>query len=173
MDLLIPKTNDDWVVSKNTIYIRYVAKIPVLTKRGDDIWVFLDAKVIKYVIKIVSHLESMNIKFLFRSSQMWFDKEEDEMHRLNIDIYLRSITNPRFFDGFIKTGFDFSDNLSDYLVKYNCFDIFSEVYKKANDKAMKKYHDYWTNSHIYYVEREDIRNYISSLERDIKIGLLF
>ena len=176
MDLykIIPQ-NDRWCVSKNIIYINHLAKIPILVKSGDDIWVYFDVKIAKYVIQLVKILDEKNIKFLFKSTSIFFDHKfsEDDIHTLNLTQYIHNIVNEKFFDGFYKIEFDFTNNLSNYLLKYECYDIFKSVYEKQKKVIIGKDWDYWTNKQYYNVKREDIRNYISSLEREIKINFLF
>ncbi len=112
---------------------------------------------------------------MFKSTAIFFDHKFDEKnrHELNLSQYINSIANPIFFDGFNKIDFNFTKNLSNYLVKYKCYDIFKEVYESRKKYILSRYHDYWINTDVFITPREDIREYISSLERDIKINLLF
>jgi hypothetical protein len=171
---IIPK-DDRWVVSKNIVYIDYISKIPILVKAEDKIWVYLDIRISKYVVKLVSILEQNNINFLFKSTLIFFDKKHsiEEFNEYNLIHFIKSITNEKFFDGFHKVGFDYTKSISDYLLEYKCYDTFSEVYNKQKKELLSKEYDYWQNLYFYRVKREDIRNYISSLEREIKISLLF
>ena len=43
MDLwkIIPE-NRNWTISKNIVYSNYLAKIPMLVKQGDDVWIYLE-----------------------------------------------------------------------------------------------------------------------------------
>jgi hypothetical protein len=176
MDLQkIAESNKNWIISKNIIYVDYITKIPMLIKKGDDIWVYLDIKIAKHVLKLVKILSDKNINFLFKSTLIFFDEKftEEEFHKHNLKQYLKNITDKKFFDGFEKIGFDFTQNLAQYLVKYQCFEIFQQVYQKQKSISLSKTYDYWVNKEYYTIDREDIRNYISSLEREIKISLLF
>lgn len=171
---IIPN-NDRWIISKNIVYVDYIAKIPILVKSGDDIWVYLDIKIAKYVLQLVKILKKNNIDFLFKSTQIFFDQKftDEEFHKINISQYLRNITDPVFFDGFYKIGFDYTNNLSKYLTKYGCYDEFKEIYNIQKNRLLSKSHDYWINKEVFYTKREDIRDYIGALEREIKINLLF
>jgi len=177
MDLykIIPQNDSRWVVSKNIIYIDYFAKIPILVKSGDDIWVYMDVKILKYVLKLIKILEKQKIEFLFKSTSIFFDHKFDEsdIHTRNLSHYLMNISNPNIFDGIEKIGFDYTRNIASYLLAYECYDIFQDVYKKVSKKLLSKTYDYYTNKDIFQTNREDIRNYISSLEREIKISILF
>lgn len=176
MNLLkIIPNNDRWIISKNIVYIDYIAKIPILVKNGDDVWVYLDIKIAKYVLQLVKILEKNKINFLFKSTRIFFDHKfsEEEFHKINISQYIKNIADPIFFDGFNKIKFDYTNNLSKYLVKYECYDEFKEIYNNQKKNILKKGRDYWTNKETFYTKREDIRDYIGSLEREIKINLLF
>lgn len=144
-------------------------------KSDNQWWVFLDLRISKYVIKLVAILEKHNIKFLFRSTLVFFDHKFtiDEFNDRNLQHYIDSIANDKFFDGFNKIGFDFTQSVANYLLRYKCYDTFSEVYKVRKKILLSKEYDYYQNIQYYKIKREEIRNYISSLEREIKIGLLF
>lgn len=176
MDLqrLIPN-DDKWILSNNIIYIKYISKIPLLIKRGDDIFIYFDVKIAKYVIKMVKILIDNNINFLFMSTLIFFEHKfsEGDFHSINIRQYIKNICNEKFFDGFKKIDFDFTNNLTNYLKKYNCHNEFSNVYKKQSLYLSGKEYDYWSQIEIYRVKRTDIRDYVLSLEREVKINLIF
>lgn len=175
MDLceIIP-TDDKWIVSKDIVYVKYIAKIPILVKKEDDIFVYLDMKIYKFVLKLVKILNENNIEFLFRSNMVWFEHKfnDEDIHHLNIKQQLVNICNPKFFDGFNKIGFDFTKSLTNYITKYQCHDEFKRVYEYQRDIVTKKTYDYLTGR-AQYSFREDIRDFISTLEREIKINMLF
>jgi len=176
MDLyrIIPK-DDRWIISKNIVYIDYLAKIPILVKEGDAIWIYIDRRITKYVLKLVKILQKEEIKFLFRSNRIIFEHKfsQDEIHELNLKQYIRNIADESFFDGFNKIEFDYTRNISEYLLKYKCHDIFKKQYAIQKKRLLSKYWDYYQNKEFYEVSREDIRDYISALEREVKINLLF
>ena len=75
MDLYkISQENKSWILSKNIIYVDYIAKIPMLRKQGDDIFVYLDCKIHKHVLNLVKILQDRNIDFLFKSTVVFFDQ---------------------------------------------------------------------------------------------------
>ena len=171
---IIPE-NKNWTISKNIVYVNYIVKIPMLVKQGDDIFVYLDIKIAKDVLSLVKILDSHNIDFLFKSTLIFFDHKfsEEEFHRLNLKQYIKNICDAKFFDGFQKIGFDYTKNLANYLAKYECYDIFKMVYEKEKKTILHISYDYWINKNIYDFKREEVRNYISALEREVKINLLF
>ena len=113
---------------------------------------------------------------MFKSTVVFFDQNfsDDEIHTLNLRQYIRNICNEKFFDGFQKIGFDYTGNLTKYLVKFSCYEVFKTVYENEKKSITSTIYSWWTWSNTKeYRNREDIRNYITSLEREIKISLLF
>jgi hypothetical protein len=54
---------------KNRVYAYNLAWIPIYEVEGDQIWVYLDYRVSKYVIKVVKKFVEFGIDFLFISPQ--------------------------------------------------------------------------------------------------------
>lgn len=179
MDIYEIVSNDssgNWIIKNDIIYTTYVAKIPIVTKDKDGfIWVYFDVKIAKQVIKIVKMLISNNIKFLFKSTTIYRDSQysEEEVHQRNIRQYIRNITRSKFFDGLEKIGFDYINNLAEYLLKFECYDIFKEIFEEEKKQLLKKDRDFYTNTETYRIPREDIRDYLLSLTREVKINMLF
>lgn len=171
---IIPK-NEKWIISKDIVYINYLAKIPILLIRDDIIWVLFDISIKKYVIKIIDLLQKNNINFYLRSNILYFDHKfsECEFHKANLKQFLRNIKEEYFYDEFERINFDFTQSLSKYLVDFSCYVEFKEIYDVERESALKKYYDYWTSQYLYSIKREDIRDYIVSLGREIKVSLLF
>lgn len=177
MDLqrLIPENKDIWIVSKNVMYVNYIANIPILIKSGDDIRVFLDLRIRKYIPKLINHLNKLNVDFLFSSYKTFFEHKftEKELHEINLTCHIDTITDEKFYDSLNKIDFDYTELITKYLKKYECYDEFKNIYKERCKVHLSKFYDYYTNREVYEVKREDIRNYLSSLEREVKLNLLF
>jgi hypothetical protein len=170
---IIPR-NDKWIIKGNIVYIKHIANIPIVVVDEDDTWVYFDYKICKHVIQIVKLLQENKIEFLFKNSKIFFDHKlsEEDFHYQNLFQYLNNITKPEFFYGFSKIGFDFTQNLASYLKKYKCYDAFQTVYENRSKKILSKYWDWNSSNEIYRTPREDIRDYISKLKREIKINLI-
>lgn len=90
-----------------------------------------------------------------------------------IENYLRALGNEFFFDDIFGIGFDYIKNFTDFMVTYKCLDKLPDAF----NNIVKKYYlaketDWWTGSIYYKINREDIREFLSGLERDIKLNLL-
>lgn len=177
MDLqkLIPDYRDIWVVSKNVIYVNYIVNIPILIKSGDDIRVFLDLRIIKYIPKLIDHLNRLNVDFLFSSYRTFFDHkfDEKELHKINLASHIDTIVDENFYDSLNRINFDYTDMITKYLKKYECYDEFKKIYDERSEILLSKFYDYYTGKEVYETKREDIRNYVSSLEREVKLNLIF
>jgi len=163
-------------VKNNRIYYDYYTKIPVVTISNDDIWVIIqNTKIRKPIISMINKLNKENINFLFKSPLIIFDHlhTEDQKHKLNIESYISCIMyDDKFFRELNKIGFDYSKNLTSYIIKYSCYEIFQSVYKPFQKEALSKNIDFYTNKEYYNIKDEILRDYIISLERDVKINMI-
>lgn len=176
MDLneLIPDNNPEWLIKKNVIYFRYLAYIPVLFYENNEVKVSLDEKVIKRVLSIAKHLENKGIEFHFIDPIIIKrNLEEKDEIRQNIINYMYALTSSKLFDGISKMEIDYLGNLSKYLVKNNAIDIFQEEFNRIDAEVKKRYPAYYTNDEEWAVPRSEIRDYISGMCREIKMGLIF
>jgi hypothetical protein len=177
MDLerLIPENKDIWIISKNVIYIDYITKIPILMKRGDEVRVFIDLRIYKHIPKLLNHLVKLDIDFDLCSYRTFFENKfsYQELHEVNLTCFIDSIADSKFFDSLNKIDFDYTYYITKYLKKYECYDEFKEIYKDRCKTHLSKFYDWYSNKEVYHIKREDIRNYLSSLEREIKLNLLF
>lgn len=173
MDLnkIIPKTGE-WKVSKNTLYKKNIAWIPILQFDDDLIKIILDFKSSKDILKLTNHLSHLNCDFIFISplliSPLVKSYSQIEIDAINVKNYLLNYSRSQFYDGFLKIGYDFIGNLIDYCKLYNCEDLIKDIYLDINKIVQKKTLDYYSNK-SYYEVREDIRTTFNSLYRDIQL----
>lgn len=175
MDLheLIPNNKDCWIVKNNILYIEYLAKIPILMKEDDMFFIFLDIRILRHVIDISKYLLDNNIDFLFRSSEFIKHRySESDMHKKNILHLIQSISNSKIFNSFNKSEIDFLNHISNYLRKYNCYNEFKEIYDHYKSDIGSKFYDIFKDKYIYKYS-PDIREYILSMEREVKIRSIF
>jgi len=172
---LIPDNRDCWIIKNNIIYVEYCgAKIPILMKEDLQNWIFFDNKIRKYILRMVQHLQKSNIDFLFRCPSVFFSHKlsKDDFNIKNLESYMSHIIEDKFYNGFDKIEFDFSKNITEYLVKFEGFDVFKPIIDRYKRKASSKEYDYWTNKDTYIIQNEYIRDYVMTLEREIKLSLL-
>ena len=170
---LIPKS-DKWILKGNVCYIKHYVKIPILKVCDDYIWVFLDKRIHKSVIKLTKILSENGVEFYFRSPSIFFETDNKFIED-NINNYLMSFINPHFFDGFKKINFSLIDNLVSLLVKTEYSnELFNKIYDKSVKLVNMNFYDYHSMRTIWtYCSREDIRDDFLKIKRDIKISKLF
>ena len=139
----------------------------------DVIWVSLDRRVTRQVIRLIKHLIKLEVKFYLTTRLIIHHKciyEEDL--KLIIENYLRAVTDEVFFDGIFDIGFDHIKNLTDFMIEYDCLSLFKEACDPIRTHFLGKWTDYYTNIDYHIIKREDIRDFLRTLERELKLSLL-
>jgi hypothetical protein len=98
-----------------------------------------------------------------------FSITDEEALDHNMENYLTNYSQPQFYDGFQKLGFDFIENFIEFCDKEKSKYLIKDIYIKVNSKVQSSYYDYYQNKSIFLVEREDIRDAFNSLYREIQI----
>lgn len=171
MDLnrLIPDNNTSWIVRGRYLMFKKIEHIPVCYVDNDIVYVFLDGKLLKHIIKITKHLTSLNVEFYFMTPEASNPKGVLNFHEKVIYHYLISYAKDKFFYGFKKIDFDLIDNLVKWTDKEDCFDLVKEVYNKVLKKVNNQSWDYYSNKkHFDYCQ--EIREEFQSLYRHIQIS---
>jgi hypothetical protein len=174
MDLnsIIPdRNNRDYSASKNFLMYRKYQKIPLCFIEDDIVYVFLDKRISKVVIKLVKNLCKNKIEFYFTIPDLSNPKGVADYEDKVVEHYLRSYAQEEFFYGFQKIGFDFIKNFVDWANKNNCYDLIKPNYDYILKKVNRKYYDYWSNRDTW-VYSKDIRDDFNTLYREIQINNL-
>jgi hypothetical protein len=155
------------------IYYHKYVDIPLVSFTEDDIWICLDRRITKQVLKLIRHFITNDIDFLLTNRLViWRDVTEEDLPII-LENYLRALSDEVFFDSIFDMGFDYIRNLTHFMIKYKCLDQLSETFDKIMRKHyMKEKTDWWTGSVYYLIKREDIRDFLSTLEREIKLNIL-
>lgn len=183
MDLnrIIPN-NGEWKVSKNRVFKKNIAWIPVFEIVDNNlIHIFLDLRIYKDVLKVVKNLQKTDIEFYF-ISPLFADPGFQgivstsrreftilDFNEVNINNYLRCYSKPQFYDGFRKIEFDIIGNLIEYCKKEKCTELVKDIYLKVNKEVQKKVWDYYTNKQYFENKRTDIREDFNSLYIEIQL----
>lgn len=171
LKLLINENDSNWKIRENKILYHRLCDIIILSYIDDTIWVSLDRRVSKQVVQIVKKLVENDIDFYFNSPSNTFCVINEDTLSGIIRDYIFSIEDVALFDGFRKIGFDISRSLSNLMTDYECHYLFKPEYENAKIKLLTERMDWRYNRKYFDVKREDIRNYIRSLEREIRINL--
>lgn len=171
MDLskIIPN-NDQWKISKNRVFKKNIAWIPIFDIIDENlIHFFLDIRMSKDILKLVKILKKTDIEFYFISPLFSDPGFYGEFNNININNYLRSYSKSQFYDGFEKIEFDFIGNLIEYCKKENCIELVKDIYLIINKDVQMKVYNYYTNEKLFKHKREDIRETFNQLYRDIQL----
>ena len=167
---LLLSTNK-WSVKSNYVMFKKIQNIPVCYINDNIIYVFLDARIAKEIIRFTKLLIDKKLIFYFTTP---LASNPEGVENLNYEIikhYLISYANDKFFYGFRKIEFDLINNMVKWTELSNTFDLVKSAYAYANKKVQDKYWDYYSNKGIYEY-REEIREDFNSLYRHIQISRL-
>jgi len=169
LDSIIPN-NGEWKVSKNRVFKKNIAWIPIFDIVEDNlIYIFLDLRMSKDILKVVKNLQKTDIEFYFISPLFADPGFKGDFNEINITNYLKDYSKSQFYDGFEKIEFDFIGNLIGYCKKENCIELVKDIYLEVNKEVQNKFWDYYTNKQHFKTKREDIREMFNSLYRDIQL----
>jgi len=169
LDSIIPN-NSDWKVSKNRVFKKNIAWIPVFDIIEDNlIYIFLDIRMSKEILKVVKNLQKKDIEFYFISPLFANPGFNGDFNEVNIKNYLKDYSKSQFYDGFDKIEFDFIGNLIEYCKKENCIELVKDIYLEVNKEVQNKFWDHYANKQYFKTKREDIRETFNQLYRDIQL----
>jgi hypothetical protein len=168
---LIPNNSDNWIFDDNFLYWKKYQKIPICFIDNDIVYVFLDNRLPKPVIKLVSFLISKQLKFYFTIPELSNPSGvfEEDYEDLVISHYLFSYANKDFFFGFQKIEFDLIKNMTDWIRDRNCFHKLKPIIDKQKKRVLRKHWDYYSKKD-YYDYDSIIRNEFETLYRQIKLN---
>lgn len=157
-----------FVIKGKFLMFKKYEHIPVCYIEDDIVYIFLDAKISKHIIKLAAQLVKKKIEFYFTSPGMSNPKGIDliDYHSDIIRHYLTSYSNKDFYYGFKKIGFDLIDNMVKWTEKENCFDSIKSNLDVVKEIVIKREYNYYSNK-SYYDYDEIIREDFSSLYRHI------
>jgi len=173
LNIYLPNSEKNWSINHDMIYYHKYVYIPVLSIRDNTIWVSLDRRISKAIIKMVKHLMSLNVKFYF-STRITIHKKnifEEELQDI-IRTYLLALTDEIFFDEIFDSGFDYMQNLTDFMTHYDCHDLFKQPYENVKKDYLCEITDWYVNKTYFKIKKEYIRDFIRTLEREIKLNML-
>ena len=168
---IIPN-NGKWKIENDTVYVRYMAWIPIINLKNEWVEVYFDTRLHRYLLTIIPQLDGE----FYLISPIFADPKNkyivgEERHKTNILNMISNYSNPMFFDGFKKIDFDLIEHLIKYCKKFDSILLIKEAYDKVNDEVNGKEYDYYTNKN-YFLYTEEIRQEFNSLYRQIKLAEL-
>ena len=175
IDRFIPDNSENWIIKHNTIYFKKYGLIPILKQIDGHIFISLDRRITKPVIKITNKLTKMEEPFFFCDRNTIYEKNIHNEDLQNIvRNYIIAISDESFFKFISISEFDYINNFANFLTEYNCHKTFKAIYDFQKDKLFnRKWTDWYTNKTHWEVKNEEIRDYYSILERQIKLSIFF
>jgi hypothetical protein len=166
---IIPNKNDNsYIIGDRFLMYRKFVNIPLSYIEDDVVYVFLDKRISKIVIKMVKHLIKNNIKFFLTTPELSNPKGVFDYENKVISHYFYSYVQSDFFYGFNKINFDMIENLVNWTIINNCYDLIKENYNYYLKKIDTHYFDHYQNSKIYSYN-EEIREDYKTIFRRIQI----
>ena len=174
MDLndLILDNSDNWSISGDILHYKKIIKIPVCyIDLNDVVWIFLDARIKKIVIRLVGKLLKEGKKFYFAYPDSSNPSGIFRYHEKVIHHYLYTWIRGEFNDGFNKFDFDYIGNLVEWVKEEGKFEELKKIYDELKKEVNRNWHDWQTKGRVYEYP-EHIREEYLTIWRDIQISLI-
>jgi hypothetical protein len=166
---ILPNSSSSWIISKEQILYKKYISLPICRKVDNYFIVFLDRRIYKAVLKLVSKLMKIGVEFYCLSPEASSPKGLVNYHSSYVTHYLRMYATNEFYYGFEKIGFDLIKNMTDWVEKENCFEVIRPCYDEVLSDVLTHYYDYYSKKDIWNYPKE-IRDSYESLYRDIQIN---
>ncbi len=165
--------NDNWCVKDKYIMFKKLHNIPVCYIYDGIVYVFLDARIAKEIIRFTKYLIKNELGFYFTTPLASDPKGVENLDQEIIRSYLIAHSNSAFFYGFKKIGFNLIENMVQWAKYSKTNHLIKPMYDIVNDRVQKSQWNYYQNRELYLQEDIEIRNEFSSLYREIKILQIF
>lgn len=165
----IPDGSAAWKVGKRQLTYKKYVNIPICFIEDNIVYVYLDKRIVKAVLKLVKKLLEMKVEFYLMTPELSNPKGLEDHHNAIIHHYFRSYIQKEFFEGFEKMEFDMIKNMTDWATKESCFALIKENYDAVKKIVNEKRYDYYSNVQMYEYP-QDIRDDFDSVYREIQIN---
>lgn len=166
---LIPDGSDAWKVGKRQLTYKKYVNIPICFIEDDIVYVYLDKRIVKAVLKLVKKLVEIKAEFYLTTPELSNPKGLEDHQNAIIHHYFRSYIQKEFFDGFEKMEFDMIKNMTDWTTKEGCFMLIKENYDIVKKIVNEKRYDYYSNTKKYEYP-QNIRDDFDRVYREIQIN---
>lgn len=165
----IPDGSDAWKVGKNQLTYKKYVNIPICYIEDDIVYVFLDKRIVRPVLKITKMLVELNVEFYFTTPELSNPKGVEDHKNAIIHHYFRSYIQKEFFKGFEDIQFDVIRNMTRWANKEDCYSLIKENYMAVKKDVNRETYDYYSNKRRYEYSQE-IRDDFDRVYRDIQIN---
>ena len=174
MDLndLILDNSADWSISGDMLHYKKYVKIPVCYIDMEEVvYIFLDNRIKRVVVKLVRKLLKMGKPFHFAYPDSYNPAGIFRYQNKVVYHYLQTYINSDFRSEFLKMDFDYIGNLVKWVQKEECFEVLKEVYDNLKLEVNKQSYQ-WISGKKEYDYTEEIRDDYNSMWREIQINIL-
>lgn len=165
----IPDNSENWKVNKGQLTYKKYVNIPICFIEENIVYVYLDIRISKAVLKIVNKLINMGIEFYMTTPELSNPKGVEDYYNSVIYHYLRSYIQKEFFKSFEKIEFDLIKNMTDWANREGCFNLIKENYELVKKLVNRNFYDYYRKDNIYDYSQE-IRDDFDRVYREIQIN---
>jgi len=165
----IPDGSDAWKVGKKQLTYKKYVNIPICYIEDDIVYVFLDKRIVKPVLKITKKLIELGVEFYFMTPELSNPKGVEDHKNAIIRHYFRSYIQKEFFKGFETMRFDLIHNMTTWAAKEESFHLIKENYEEIKKIVNAQSYDYYSNVRKYEYPQE-IRDDFDRLYREIQIN---
>jgi hypothetical protein len=170
---IIPDNSPNWVVKKNILYYNKFILIPLANVIDNRLFICLDKRCLNPVIKLIHKCEKMELDFLFCDRQQIFEKFifNESIPNL-ISSVLHTLDDDKFFNLVNEGRIKYLERIVDFLQIYDCHNQFRKKWRHLNTYHFNRsYFDPYGHTNIYFVKRQEIREYFDTIDREVKIML--
>lgn len=171
MDLsrLIPNSHEEWQVRSNFVMFRKLEWIPVCYVESGIVYVFLDARIVKPVVKLIQHLITENYKFFLTTPELSNPRGIEDAENKIIYHYLFSYANKDFLRAFKKIDFDLIENMVKWAKMTETFHLIKPNLDEIEARVQKTWYDYYSGKDVYNFP-EEVRQAFNGLWRHIQVS---
>jgi hypothetical protein len=170
MSRFVPNGDRGWIIRGDTIYYHHYIDIPLLSKRGDLLFIYIDFRIKRKIFLMIRHLVNLGEEFFFLDPSVWGEICVSDLSSI-IDTYLGAICDEDFFKFITGLDFDFGKNFGKFMETFDCRSLFNQRFEKVKKKIKPRKN--WSTGETYYsIESECIRDYVSNLGREITLRML-
>ena len=174
INFLIPDKSQNWVIRHGILYYKKYALIPLANYINGDLYINLDKRCVKSVIKLIRHCQKMNIYFLFTDymtiSEKFIPNEHIDGIFFNNLIFM---IEPNVFKLIKENELNYVQLICDFIKLYDCQNRFIKVYDELKrDHFSASWFDWYDKKVHHRVKDREVRDFYDTLFREVKISLL-
>lgn len=175
ISILIPDKDQNWIIRSNILYYKKYALIPIANFINGDLFVNLEKRCVKEVIRVIKRCQKLNLDFMFLEHTTIVEKFIPNEHIDNIFANtLLLITEPKIFKLISSGKLNYVQIICNFTKLYNCHNRFIKVYDELKrEHFLASWFDWYDHKVHYRVKDAEIRDYYDSLFREVKLQLLF